>query len=121
MDIVDFNNRWLAAWTARDPHAIVSFYDDNLVYYDGTVPNGLEGKAAFLTYVEQFCESGPQISFRADQVWRIEGGFSGRWLGLMKTPQGTTRLRGFDLCLVRNGLITHNELYTHALNETPSV
>jgi hypothetical protein len=60
----------------------------------------------------------PPTRYDPAEVWPLEGGagFCGRWIATMDLPHGNVRrFRGFDLCLVRDGKIFHNEVYTHDL------
>ena len=48
-------------------------------------------------------------------VWAIQGGFCGRWYCEIGEGGKEGKLRGFDLVLMENSLIKHNEVYVHPL------
>jgi len=116
MDIVDYNARWLAAWTAKDTAALLSFYSPSTTYKDAQVPAGITGHPALKAYLDGLFAATPPMEYVADAVWPIEGGYCGRWFCTIAMPDGTNRkLRGFDLVLLDGDAITYNEVYTHSL------
>ena len=50
-------------------------------------------------------------------VWAIQGGFCGRWYCDIGDGGSEGKMRGFDLVLIENSLIKHNEVYVHPLSE----
>ena len=119
MNYDEFNAQWLAAWTAKDAAGVASFYTPAARYLDAQVPQGLEGKPALRAYLQELFDNTPPMSYEAEAVWEIDGGFCGRWICTIDGPDGPSWLRGFDLCLIEGGKIAHNEVYTHRLEAEP--
>ena len=111
-DIADFNDRWLAAWTAKDVDALCAFYAADCVYKDPQTVAGLEGNDALRGYLTGLFAATPAMTYTADAVWPIPGGFCGRWYCVIA---GGGRMRGFDLVLLDGDRITLNEVYVHTL------
>ena len=110
--IADFNRRWLEAWSAKDVDALVATYAPDCVYKDPQTPAGLVGRAALRNYLSGLFAATPAMTYIPDEVWPIPGGFCGRWFCEVA---GAQPLRGFDLVLLREGLIAVNEVYVHQL------
>ncbi len=119
MDITTFNADWLRAWSDKDTERLLTFYHPQVTYRDGQVPAGIEGRAALRTYLDGLFGAKPPMHYEPDQLWPIENGYCGRWICTMTLPAGASYLRGFDLVILRDGLIALNEVYTHALSSKP--
>ncbi|HMO97200.1 MAG TPA: nuclear transport factor 2 family protein [Tepidiformaceae bacterium] len=116
MDIREYNDSWLKAWTEKSSERLLTFYHADLVYKDNQVPAGLTGHAALGAYLDNLWKMTPPMEYIADETWPIPGGYCGRWNCTISLPDGTTRkLRGFDLVLLDGNQITYNEVYTHNL------
>lgn len=112
MDIADFNRRWLEAWTAKDVPALLGFYAEDCLYKDNNTAAGIAGHAALKAYLEGLFGATPPMTYTAETVWPIDGGFCGRWYCDIG---GAGRMRGFDLVILRDGRIAENEVYVHPL------
>ncbi|MGJ3626818.1 nuclear transport factor 2 family protein [Sphingomonas sp. MMS24-JH45] len=51
-DIARFNAEWLAAWTAKDVPALLTFYAEDCVYHDPQTAAGLKGHDQLRAYLE---------------------------------------------------------------------
>jgi len=108
----EFNAGWLDAWTAQDVARIALFYSEDCLFMDSSTAGGLKGRAALIAHLDALFPRLPDMTYSADTVWLINGGFCGRWFCDIA---GGARLRGFDLALLRGREIVHNEVYTHNL------
>ena len=115
VDIADYNRRWLKAWTDKDVPALARMYGENVVYRDAQVPNGVKGLPALTGYLEKMFAATPPITYEAEEIWPIPGGFCARWYAVMERPDGNVRLRGFDMVLLDGDRIAFNEVYTHTM------
>jgi hypothetical protein len=116
MDIVEYNARWLAAWSAKDTAALLTFYSPSVVYKDPQVPAGIRGHAALGAYLDGLFAATPPMEYLPDEVWAIQGGYCGRWNCALTLPDGSKQtLRGFDLVLLDGDQIVENEVYTHTV------
>lgn len=115
MDIEDFNRRWLAAWTVKDLPTLLGFYAEDCLYKDNNTAGGITGHAALKAYLEGLFGATPPMTYTPDTVWPIQGGFCGRWYCEIALPDGVTRMRGFDLVILKDGRIAENEVYVHPL------
>ncbi|MBV1687341.1 nuclear transport factor 2 family protein [Novosphingobium sp. G106] len=106
-----FNAIWLQAWTDKDIGGIAAMYAEDCSYVDSANPGGLTGRGALVAYLEKLFPHLLEWRYSPDELWLVKGGFCARWFCNM----GGKRLRGFDFVLMRDGLITHNEVYTIAL------
>lgn len=111
----DLNRRWLIAWSEKDVDGVAAFYHPECTYIDAQNPLGLRGREALRAYLAELFRRTPPMTYRPEALWLIEGGFCGRWRCEIRLPTGTRYLRGFDLVLLEDGLIRHNEVYTHEL------
>jgi hypothetical protein len=111
-EIATYNDDWLNAWTQKDVEQLAAFYAEDCVYMDTQTTGGLRGRPALRAYLERVFAAAPAMTYAADQVWAIEGGFCGRWFCDMP---GGVRRRGFDLVLLRGREIILNEVYVHTL------
>ena len=117
MDIERFNADWLRAWTDKDVDRLVGFYAADTVYKDPQVPHGIEGREALRSYLQTLFGSTPPMTYLPEMVWAIQGGFCGRWYCDIGDGGKEGKMRGFDLVLIENSLIKHNEVYVHPLSE----
>ncbi len=120
MDIERFNSDWLDAWTCKDVERLVGFYSADTLYKDPQTTAGIEGRDALRDYLTTLFGSTPPMTYTPEQVWQVQGGFCGRWYCDIGDGGKDGKLRGFDLVLLENSLIKHNEVYVHALGETPA-
>lgn len=115
LNITKFNADWLAAWSAKDVDALVAFYAPGTVYKDNNTAAGITGHAQLRPYLEGLFAATPKMIYTPDETWPIPGGFCGRWYCAIGEDGKDGAMRGFDLCLVQDGLITLNEVYVHML------
>lgn len=103
--------RWLPLWTGNRPDELIRAYAEEVFYRDPAVPQGIQGRPAFLAYLRRLLARFPDWVYLADAIFPIEGGFALRWNA--NIPVGGTVIRetGMDLVLVDGGLITRNEIY----------
>lgn len=119
-DIEAFNAAWLRAWSDKDVDRLLEFYAEDTLYIDSQVPAGARGHAQLRPYLTKLFNATPPMRYDPDETWAIEGGYAGRWICTIDLPGGMqSYLRGFDLVLLRDGKISHNEVYTHRLEAKP--
>ena len=106
-----FAEVWLPAWTGNDPRKLASFYTDDLFYSDPTVPNGIEGKPAFLNYLSKLLANNPAWAWTQEDAVPLEGGFLNKWK--LDAPVGDQIVNCRGVCTVqfRGSLIRRNEVY----------
>lgn len=114
-DIARFNADWLAAWSAKDVDTLLGFYAADTVYKDNNTAAGITGHAQLRPYLEGLFAATPKMVYTPDETWPIPGGFCGRWYCAIGDDGKDGALRGFDLCLVKDGRITLNEVYVHVM------
>lgn len=119
-DIDTFNKDWLDAWTKKDVDRLVGFYTPDTVYMDAQTAAGLNGHEALKGYLTQLFGATPPMTYTADETWPIPGGYCGRWYCEIGDGGSMGRLRGFDLVILKDGLIALNEVYTHTLTAPPA-
>ncbi|MGH7780085.1 MAG: nuclear transport factor 2 family protein [Candidatus Binataceae bacterium] len=120
IDIVQYNARWLQAWTDKDVGGLLTFYASDVIYKDPQVPAGLRGHEALRTYLTGLFAATPAMRYDPDETWPTHNGFCGRWICTIDGPDGKAYLRGFDLVVLDGDRITLNEVYTHTLAEKPA-
>jgi hypothetical protein len=113
LDIVAFNEAWLAAWSDKDVARLVGYYTDDALYIDPQVPHGVRGSAALTAYLTQLFAATPPMRYIADETWPSAEGYFGRWYCTIEGQ--SRRLRGFDLVKLRGERIEFNEVYTHSI------
>ena len=115
MDIVDYNARWLKAWSEKDVPRLLGFYADDCVYKDAQTAAGLNGQAALGAYLTGLFAAMPTKIYTPEETWAIDGGFCGRWYAAMGPDGAAGRLRGFDLVILKGDRIALNEVYVHQM------
>jgi hypothetical protein len=110
-----FNGDWLKAWSDKDVSRLLSFYAPDTVYIDQQVPLGIKGHEALRAYLEGLFGATPEMVYTADEIWPIAGGYCGRWYCAIGPDGSAGRLRGFDLVILKDGLIAHNEVFVHPM------
>ncbi len=113
MDIERFNADWLAAWSDKDVGRLLGFYAPDAVYKDPQTVHGVTGQEALGAYLTQLFGATPKAIYTSDETWAIPGGYCGRWYCAIGESGTDGRLRGFDLVLLKDGLIAYNEVYVH--------
>ncbi|MGV8995576.1 MAG: YybH family protein [Parvibaculaceae bacterium] len=120
LDIIDFNARWLKAWSDKNVAELVMFYSQDTVYCDPSVPNGLKGREALRAYLTKLFESTPPMNYVPHETWATHNGYAGRWYCTISMPDGSkTYMRGFDLVVLKGNEITLNEVYVHPVEKLP--
>lgn len=115
IDIVDFNARWLKAWSDKDVTGLLGFYAEDCVYKDAQTVVGLTGQEALGGYLTGLFAAMPPTIYTPEETWAIDGGFCGRWYAAMGSDGAAGRLRGFDLVILRGDRIALNEVYVHQM------
>jgi hypothetical protein len=118
LDIAKFNADWLAAWTAKDVPALLGFYAEDALYKDPQTAAGITGHAALEAYLTGLFAATPPMRYQPDEVWAIDGGFCGRWFCDIGETGELSRIRGFDLVILKGDKIAVNEVYVHQLPAT---
>jgi hypothetical protein len=115
MDIARFNADWLAAWTDKDVERLVGFYTPDCTYKDPQTAAGIVGHDALRAYLAGLFAATPPMRYTPDETWPIPGGYCGRWYCAIGEASDMGALRGFDLVILRDGRIAHNEVYVHQM------
>ncbi|MCD6569820.1 MAG: nuclear transport factor 2 family protein [Deltaproteobacteria bacterium] len=106
-----FCDKWLPAWAGNQPEKLIEFYSEDAFYRDPRRPNGVSGKQALLTYFRKLLANFPDWVWEVDDTFSIEKGFILRWNAMIHVGEKSVREKGMDLVLVKDGLITRNEVY----------
>ena len=104
-------DRWVPLWTGNRPDELIEVYAQDVFYRDPAKPDGVQGKAALLSYFRKLLAAFPDWIWRADAVFPIEGGFTLRWKAEIPVNGKVIYEAGLDLVLVEGGLVTRNEVY----------
>ena len=110
-EALEFCGRWLPLWTGNRPEEVAEMYDDNAVYRDPNVPDGIVGRGALLAYLRRLLARYRDWEWEAEDVFPVEGGFALRWRARIPVRDRVIQETGLDLVLVRDGRITRNEVY----------
>lgn len=120
LDIVDFNKRWLKAWSDKNVAELAMFYAEDAVFLDPLVPGGLRGRDALRAYFTKLFAETPPMHYEPHEVWATHDGYCGRWYCTTNLPDGTKNyLRGFDLVVMKGDEIALNEVYVHTVADLP--
>lgn len=98
--LIDFANRYAAAWSSGDPDRLASFYaDDGALIVNGGTP--ASGRAAVAATAKGFMTGFPDMVVRLDYLnqdgWKVR--FHWLWTGTNTGPGGTgksVRMRGYE-------------------------
>ncbi len=107
----EFASRWLPAWTGNEPRRLAAFYTDDLFYSDATVPQGIVGKDAFVSYLTRLLSENPDWAWTHVAGIPLEDGFLNKWR--LDAPVGDKIVTCYGVCTVqmRGPLIYRNEVY----------
>jgi hypothetical protein len=103
--------RWLPLWTGNRPEELAAVYAEDVFYRDPVKPEGITGNAALLAYFKKLLAANPAWVWTAEDVFPVEGGFVLRWKAKIPVGGMTVHEDGMDLVLVRDSLVTRNEVY----------
>jgi steroid delta-isomerase-like uncharacterized protein len=120
--LVDFTQRYAAAWNGRDASAIDALITDDIVWHDPAMPQPARSKADVRAFMELSWRAFPDLRFsepdppflvaQHDRIawgWRMQGTFSGGPLeppGFAPTGRAMD-VRGTDEWVMRDGRIAH--------------
>ena len=106
-----FSADWLPAWTGNNPNKVASFYTDDVFYLDPSVPDGIEGKPAFVAYLSKLLAHNPDWVWSQIDAIPMEGGFVNIWK--LDAPVGDKIVTCRGVCTVKfkDSLICRNEVY----------
>jgi hypothetical protein len=108
----EFASRWLPAWTGNHPEKLAAYYSDDAVYLDPTIPQGVKGREALLSYFRKLLAHNPDWIWTQIEPIPLEDGFLNKWLA--KIPVGGVVVECTGVCFVQfntQGLIRRNEVY----------
>ncbi len=110
-----FAASWLPAWTGNDPKKLAAFYTDDLFYSDPTLPNGVEGKPAFLRYLSKLLANNPAWVWTQEDAIPMQGGFLNKWK--LEAPVGNGIITCHGVCTVEfsGALVRRNQVYFDTL------
>jgi ketosteroid isomerase-like protein len=115
MDLEKFNADWLKAWTDKDVPRLLGFYATDTVYKDPQTAAGITGHAALGAYLTGLFGATPPMTYTPEEIWPTHNGFCGRWYCSIGANGEGSRMRGFDLVVLKDGKIALNEVYVHQL------
>jgi steroid delta-isomerase-like uncharacterized protein len=117
--VVEFAERWEAAWNSHQPDRLLELMTEDVVYDDSGWPTTMRGHADVREFVESAWRAMPDLEFRmvdgpffADGepkvafYWKGEGTFTGPLDPPGLAPTGTRlEFEGFDLHEYRDGRV----------------
>jgi len=106
-----FSARWLPAWTGNNPHKLAAFYTDDLFYSDPTVPDGIEGKPAFVAYLSKLLANNPEWVWTQRDAVPMAGGFLNKWTVDVPVADRIVTCHGVCTVEFKKALIWRNEVY----------
>ncbi len=113
-DIRETAEKFLRAWDTQDPDIVANCYAQDLRYRDPNTRGEITSREQFKKYVSRLFE-GWSMSWSVREVHELDGagGYALLWRGkFTKTSGGpTVECDGMDLVLVRDGLVSRNEVY----------
>jgi hypothetical protein len=116
LDLNDYNARWLQAWTNKDVPGLLTFYAEDIRYFDPGMPKGAIGHAELGAYLTGLFGATPPMTYTPEEIWPTHNGFCGRWYCTIgPDPKVPPAMRGFDLVVLKGDRIVHNEVYVHEL------
>jgi steroid delta-isomerase-like uncharacterized protein len=115
-----FTERWVNAWNAHNPDALLALCTEDIVWEDPAAPEPSRGHDEVRTFLQTIWTIFPDLSFtlpepalvalegpRAAQVWRLTGTFLGPDpTGFAPTGKHVDQL-GIDHYEFRDGLLAH--------------
>jgi hypothetical protein len=111
MNIQQFCNEWLNAWSGNQPERLLAYYSENTFYYDPAFPNGLKGKTELKNYFTKLLAANPQWKWEAVEVFSTAKGFTLKWKATVPVKNLTISFYGLDIVELEGNKISRNEVY----------
>ena len=122
LDLIDYNARWLDAWSQKDVAGLLTFYAPDVLYRDPQTAGGITGHEALGAYLTGLFAAIPPTRYDPHELWATPNGYCGRWYATSSPPGAPQSfMRGFDLVVLRGDQIVLNEVYVHPLDAIPAL
>lgn len=111
MNLTQFCDEWLKAWSGNQPEQLLAFYSDNAFYSDPAFPNGLSGKSALKNYFIKLLAANPDWKWEVVEIFTTSKGFTLKWRATVPVKSQTISFCGLDIVELENNKICRNEVY----------
>lgn len=111
MDLQNFIQHWLQAWTGNQPDMVLWYYDEAVFYADPAKPSGIKGKAALKNYLEKLLAKNPKWIWTVVEIIPTEHGCTLKWKAEIPVGNEVVVLQGLDIVEIKNGKILRNEVF----------
>jgi len=108
IELLDFCDTWLQAWTGNQADKLLSYYHDDIYYVDPGYPQGLRGKKDLKVYLNRLLAKYPHWIWSREEMFITEKGFNLKWK--VKLFNGN-EIYGMDLVELEVCKIIRNEVY----------
>ena len=110
-ELLDFCERWLAAWSGEDLETLVGFYSEDAFYSDPARREGLRGHGEIRPYFERLLAFFRGWRWEAVEVFPTRRGFILKWRATIPVGGEEVVEYGLDIVELEEGKITRNEVY----------
>jgi ketosteroid isomerase-like protein len=113
-EVVEFAQRFLAAWNTQDVEKVLACYTDDLIYRDPNTRGAVEGSAAMRRYLTKlFANWRMHWSLRQALSLGDVAGAAVLWHATFQRSEGgpTVEADGMDLALLEGRRLSRNEVY----------
>lgn len=111
MNIQQFCNEWLNAWSGNQPEQLLAYYSENTFYSDPAFPNGLSGKTELKNYFTKLLAANPNWKWEAVEIFSTAKGFTLKWRATVPVKNQTISFYGLDIVELEGNKISRNEVY----------
>ncbi len=110
-ELLEFCQRWLAAWTGNNPKKLLTFYHEEALYIDPANREGLKGHKEIGKYFERLLAVYHDWSWEPIEVFPIDTGAIVKWKCTIPVSQEIIDEIGLDIVEIEGGKIIRNEVY----------
>ena len=111
----DFCEKWLPNLVGGEPslNKLMTFYNEDAVYEDPNVPEGLQGRAAVGDFLKVLLKKYPAWKFDIVSLYPTAKGFVLQYVGTIPVEGGKVikNFRGIDIIEIKNGKISKQQGY----------
>lgn len=111
MNLNDWIDQWLSAWTDNQPQKLLAYYTQDACYTDPANPNGLQGHEQLEKYFTKLLGKNPDWVWSAREVIPTEKGCTLKWNAKIPVGDQLLEIQGLDIVEISHGKISRNEVY----------
>lgn len=111
MELKQFIENWLKAWTGNQPEVLLNYYSEDAFYADPAFPEGIKGEELLRNYFTKLLAKNPTWVWEVVEIFPTEKGCTLKWKANIPSGKQIIQLTGLDIVEIQNNKITRNEVF----------